>query len=129
MKGVSWLDYSIEKNPTGMMNILANNGYNGYLAPQNAKELHEACIDFMGKDDENVVTLLHSHPDFEMIKLILNSSRNKDYVTEEPEEVIIGSSKFTAEDFIALIKQEKKKLIQTTLLVGAIYIGFKILTK
>jgi hypothetical protein len=63
-----WLDYLIMSNPHGVMKVLANNGYSGYLAPQDETELSEAACDFIEKHgDQAVIELLKIHPLYDVI--------------------------------------------------------------
>ena len=60
---ITWIDYLVSSNPEGVMKVLADNGYAGYLAPQNEDELIDAIYSFIDKNgDEGIITLLKSHP-------------------------------------------------------------------
>lgn len=65
----TWLDYTILKNPNGIMTVLARYGYIGYLAPQDTSELHEATRMLIREhEDRAIIDLLRVHPDYDVIK-------------------------------------------------------------
>lgn len=64
----TWLDYLILSNPQGVMKVLANHGYTGYLAPMGQDEMGEATLELIEKKgDAIVVELLREHPLFDVI--------------------------------------------------------------
>ena len=65
----TWLDYTILKNPNGVMAVLSKYGYIGYLAPQSNNELIEVSQLLIQKyEDKAIIDLLRVHPDYEVIK-------------------------------------------------------------
>ena len=128
MQKINWLDYTIMKNPEGVMKVLADNGYTGYLAPVNMQELHEACIIFMDKSpEENTVELLMAHPDIEILLLLAGGRKITSKI--EPDEIAVDSNGKTinTESIIEIIKQERKTLIRTALIVSAIALTWRLL--
>lgn len=66
---ITWLDYTILKNPNGIMTVLAKYGYIGYLAPQNSGELKEVSLLVIQKhEDKAIIDFLRVHPDYDVIK-------------------------------------------------------------
>jgi hypothetical protein len=75
--GITWLDYLIVSNPQGVMKVLANYGYTGYLAPINEDEMEEVCNELVDKyGDKVVVDLLKQHPLYDVITDVCKSSNN-----------------------------------------------------
>ncbi len=63
-----WLDYLIISNPQGVMKVLNNHGYTGYLAPMDEDELTEVAYEFIDKNgDQAVIELLKTHPLYDVI--------------------------------------------------------------
>lgn len=116
--GLIWLDYLVMSNPHGVMQVLANHGYTGYLAPQDENELSEAAYDFIEKrGDRAVVDLLKSHPLYSTIADISKeeSSINVKYKNALGEEGSITTT---------LRSINYVKLIETMLVVvGAMYLA------
>jgi hypothetical protein len=113
-----WLDYLVMSNPHGVMQVLANHGYTGFLAPQDPNELNEAAYEFIDKHgDQAVIELLKSHPLYEAIAGICKeeskiSIKYKNALGEE------GSIATTLRSINYV------KLIETMLLViGAMYLA------
>ena len=66
---ITWLDYTILKNPNGIMTVLSKYGYIGYLAPQNSSELKEVSLLVIQKhEDKAIIDFLRVHPDYDVIK-------------------------------------------------------------
>ena len=129
MQKINWLDYTIMKNPEGVMKVLADNGYTGYLAPVNMQELHEACIIFMDKSpEENTVELLMAHPDIEILLLLAGKTKKKS-INESEEEIVGSTNKDTLnkDTLKAIIKQEKATIIKTALIVSVAVVVWKLL--
>jgi hypothetical protein len=65
---LTWLDYLILSSPHAVMQVLAKNGYVGYLAPIDNGELSEATYDFVEKKGDYAITeLLKAHPLYDVI--------------------------------------------------------------
>lgn len=115
---LTWLDYLIESNPHAVMQVLAINGYVGYLAPQDKEELSEATYDFVEqKGDRAIVELLKAHPLYDVIVGI-----------SQQEKSIPVTFKNAAGDESTVVTTIKaidyKKVIETCLVViGAIYLA------
>jgi hypothetical protein len=117
----TWLDYLVETNPHGVMQVLARNGYTGYLAPQDESELADAASHFIARDGETaVVELLKIHPLYSVIADISREERSipLNFLNADG----VASSVMTT---ISTINY--KKLIETLLiLIGAFYIANKV---
>jgi len=113
-----WLDYLVMSNPHGVMKVLANHGYTGYLAPQDSNELNEAAYEFIAKHgDQAVIELLKSHPLYEAIAGICKEESNISikYKNADGEE---GSATTTLRSINYI------KVIETMLLViGTFYLA------
>lgn len=118
---VTWLDDLVLSNPHGIMQVLAKNGYTGYLAPQNKEELVEASYLFIQtKGDQAVVELLKAHPLYDVIAGI----------AKEDTEVKVNF-KNASGDITSVITTIKtinyKKLIENLLIIiGAVYVADKL---
>jgi hypothetical protein len=74
----TWVDLLVASSPHGVMQVLARNGYSGYLAPQNQEELTDAAYDFVEKKGEDaVVELLKAHPLYDVISEISTGAYTK----------------------------------------------------
>jgi hypothetical protein len=64
-----WLDYTINNNTNGVLKVLAEYGYIGFLAPQSMEDVREYCYDIIHEyGDDGVVSLLKAHPEYEAFK-------------------------------------------------------------
>lgn len=62
----NWLDYTINNNTAGVMNVLAGYGYVGFLQPQTMSQVKEACEELIYKyGDDAVMALLQAHPEYD----------------------------------------------------------------
>ena len=65
---ITWLDYIIMQNPSGIMKVLSDHGYTGYLLPQNEQEMKDASLDLMDQfGDNGVIALLKAHPEYPVL--------------------------------------------------------------
>lgn len=112
-----WLDYLIASNPQGIMRVLANYGYTGYLAPMNEQELYEATHEFIERQgDKAVIELLKTHPLYETIAEL---SREELKVS-----VPFKNASGDGTIFTTLQTVNIKRLIEVTLvLIGAFYVA------
>lgn len=61
----SWIDYTINNNPNGVMRVLSKYGYMGYLAPQNEDEMRYYAYEIIHKfGDDGVMDFLRAHPEY-----------------------------------------------------------------
>ena len=112
----TWLDDLVASNPQGVMQVLARNGYVGYLAPQTAEELSEAACDFIEKQGEDaVVELIHAHPLYDVIAGVSGSANRKFGLNATGDDIQVP----------AVIKNiDYRKVIETSLMIiGALYIA------
>lgn len=116
-----WLDYLILSNPHAVMQVLADNGYVGYLAPQDNTELSEATYDFVEKKgDKAIIALLKAHPLYDVIAGI----------SKEEKQIPLTFKNAIGEEssVITTIKTiNYKKVIETLLIIiGGFYLADKI---
>jgi hypothetical protein len=113
-----WLDYLIMSNPQGVMKVLNNHGYTGYLAPMDEDELTEVAYEFIDKNgDQAVIELLKTHPLYDVIAGISKeeSSINVKYKNALGEEGTITTT---------LRSINYVKVIEAMLIViGAVYLA------
>jgi hypothetical protein len=116
-ENLTWLDYIIISNPQGVMKVLADYGYTGYLAPENEDEMMEVSIDLMDKyGDQAVIDLLKSNPLYEVISDI----SKKDVTVKVPFKNAAGDWNITK----TISTIDYKLLIENTLVViGAFFIA------
>jgi hypothetical protein len=116
----TWLDYIILSNPQGVMKLLSEKGYTGYLAPQNEDEMYEVCLDLMNKEgDQVVVDLLKSHPFYDIF-CELSSEEKKIKIPFKN-----ASGDFSIISTIKTINYQT--LLETALIIiGALYLGDKL---
>jgi hypothetical protein len=75
---ITWVDQLVASNPQGVMQVLARNGYTGYLAPQNEEELADAAYDFLERNKDLAVReLLKSHTLYDVIAGIAGDDKFK----------------------------------------------------
>jgi hypothetical protein len=118
---LTWLDYLIMSNPHSVMQVLYNNGYVGYLTPQDNEELTEAAYDFVEKrGDKAVIELLKVHP---LYDTIIGISKEEKQIP-----VSFKNADGSESSIITTIKTiNYKKVIETLLvIIGAIYLANKI---
>lgn len=115
---IIWLDYLIISNPQGVMKVLNNHGYTGYLAPMDEDELTEVAYEFIDKNgDQAVIELLKTHPLYDVIAGISKeeSSINVKYKNALGEEGTITTT-LSSINYI--------KVIEAMLIViGAVYLA------
>jgi D-arabinose 1-dehydrogenase-like Zn-dependent alcohol dehydrogenase len=120
VQDASWLDHLIMSNPHGVMQVLARNGYSGYLAPQDDEELHDAAYDFVEKQGElAVIQLLKEHPLYGAIS---------DIVTEEKKIRFnfLGADGEISSVLTTVRSIDYKKVIELLLmLIGAFWVAGK----
>lgn len=120
METPEWLNYLISSNPQGVMRVLAQHGYTGYLAPQDEQELYEASLEFIhNKGDFAVIELLKSHPLYEAFsEIITGEMSHSQYKNADGDQnSVIDTIK----------KIDYKKAVETTLIIiGAVYIADKL---
>jgi hypothetical protein len=113
-----WLDYLVLSNPEGVMKVLADYGYTGYLAPANSDEMLDACMDLLEKyGDKAVIDLLKSNNLYLLIAETIENDGNKQPFKN-------ASGDVTAKiDKEVLVKLAKNVLI----VIGAMFIANKFL--
>ena len=118
---LTWLDYLISDSPHAVMQVLANNGYVGYLAPQDQQELTEATYDFVEKKgDEAVIELLKAHP---LYNIIVGISKEEKTVPL----TFKNASGDTSSVLTTITTINYTKVIETLLIIiGAIFIANKV---
>lgn len=120
---MSWLDYLIISNPQGVMKVLADYGYTGYLAPADQDEMFEACQDLIDKyGDQITAELLKNHPLFDVIAEI--QSGGNSISTKDSFKNASGAS-----GVIQTINTENLKILagNALVIIGAFFIAQKLL--
>jgi hypothetical protein len=120
---LTWLDYLILSSPQAVMQVLAKNGYVGYLAPVDQSELSEVIYDFVEqKGDYAVTELLKAHPLYDVIVGI----------SKEETRVPITFKNAAGDEYsvVTTLKTiDYKKVIETLLvIVGTFYIADRLLS-
>lgn len=65
MRNITWLDYTLQKNPQGVLKVLADYGYIGMLAPQSIDQAKQFALEVMDQyDDEGIIALMKVHPEY-----------------------------------------------------------------
>jgi hypothetical protein len=68
-KQINWLDYTIMGNPNGVMKVLSDHGFTGYMAPQSEDQMRQCALDVMDTHgDEGIKALMHAHPEYAAFK-------------------------------------------------------------
>lgn len=74
---ISWLDYTIISNPNGVMKVLSDYGFTGYMTPQNANQMKANAIEIMALDgDEGIIALMKAHPEYGAFKDLFSKQSN-----------------------------------------------------
>lgn len=84
---ISWLDYIIANNPNGLMRVLVDYGFTGYMAPQSEAEMRENAIEIIHLDgNQGVINILKAHPEygafqdiFEKKSLVFKNATGENY--------------------------------------------------
>lgn len=114
VRDLTWIDYLVASNPQGVMKVLANYGYIGYLAPQDETEMTEVAYDLVSKqDDQAVIDLLKVHPLFDVISDICK----EETVVKVPFRNASGETSF----FTTINTINYSKLIENLLLIVGIF--------
>lgn len=119
----TWVDYLVENNPHGVMEVLSRRGYLSYLSPQDHDELREAAYHYIEmRGEQGSIDLLKVHPLYEVISEI---AREEGSVPMQ-----FKNAAGEISEVLATIKTiNYKKLIETLLiLIGAFYVADKALT-
>jgi hypothetical protein len=75
---INWLDYTITNNPNGVMKVLSDHGYSGYMSPQSKEQMRACALDVMdnhGRD--GIKALLKAHPEYAAFKDLFSESQNE----------------------------------------------------
>ena len=68
-KQINWLDYTIMGNPNGVMKVLSDHGFSGYMAPQSEAQMRQCALDVMDMHgEEGIMALMHAHPEYAAFK-------------------------------------------------------------
>jgi hypothetical protein len=112
---MTWLDILILSNPQGVMKVLADHGYTGYLAPQDEDEMIECCMELMDKyGDQAVIDLLRSHPLYDVIS----------EMSREDTKVTFKNATGESEVITTIRSINFTKLLETALIIlGAFYLA------
>ncbi len=116
-KSATWVDYLVETNPHGVMEVLSRRGYIGYLSPQDHSELVDAAYHYIEvQGEQGVVDLLRVHPLYDTIAEIVRE--------ENTIPLTFKNAAGEVSEVLATIKTiNYKKLIETILvLIGAYFI-------
>jgi hypothetical protein len=115
---MTWLDYLILSNPQGVMKVLADNGYTGYLAPQDQDEMLDCCMELMDKKgDQAVVDLLKSHPLYDVISEMSQEESKITFKNASGDSSVIGTIRTI--NFQTLLEN-------ALIILGAIFIANKL---
>lgn len=120
---LTWLDYLILSSPQAVMQVLAKNGYVGYLAPIDKDELSEVTYDFVQqKGDYAITELLKAHPLYDVIIGI----------SKEEKQIPITFKNAAGDEYsvVTTLKTiDYKKAIETLLvIIGTFYIADRLLS-
>jgi hypothetical protein len=75
---ISWLDYTIINNPNGVMKVLSDYGFTGYMTPNSEDEMKHSALEVMDLDgDEGIKAILKAHPEYPVFKDIFECKQNK----------------------------------------------------
>jgi hypothetical protein len=68
-KQINWLDYTINNNPNGVMKVLSDHGFSGYMAPQSEVQMRQCALDVMDTyGEDGIKALMHAHPEYAVFK-------------------------------------------------------------
>jgi hypothetical protein len=72
---ISWLDYTVINNPTGVMKVVNDYGYIGPMQPQSIDDLELCALDIMNKyGDQGTIDVLKAHPEYLVFKDIFSKN-------------------------------------------------------
>lgn len=117
----TWLDYTIENNPNGVMRVLSKHGYVGYLAPQNYEEMRIYAYELVHNNgDQAVVDLLKAHPEYGAFEELFTSNKYNNACGGYYKNAV--SSPATIQEFY----RNNKKMVDSALLVLFFLFGIKL---
>jgi hypothetical protein len=71
---ISWLDYTLMNNPSGVMKVVSDYGFVGIMQPKSLDEIKLACLDIMDMyGDEGTIAILKAHPEYPVFTEILRN--------------------------------------------------------
>lgn len=126
---MTWVDWLLLKNPQGAMKVLNNNGYNGFLAPQNVNDLYDATYHFIEKyGDDAVVSLLGEHPEFEVLKEVHFEKNTYNNLNDAEANGVVTTNNTSLLEKISKLEIENKR-IKTYLGIGVVAFALILLIK
>lgn len=75
---ITWLDYTIMSNPAGVMKVLSDYGFTGYMAPQSEAQMRASAIEIMDLDgEEGIIAIMKAHPEYAEFKDLFQKESRK----------------------------------------------------
>ena len=116
---ITWLDYCIMNNLSGVLKVLSSYGYIGMLAPQSIPEVKESSLDLMDKyGEEGTVDLLTAHPEYLVFKDIFTGSSNSGSYYNNA----ISGVTTKIESFVSKLKPIEQAVVAMGIFVGMYYV-------
>ena len=113
-----WLDYTINNNTPGVIKVLAEYGYTGFLAPQSIEDVYAMCQEIIiDYGDDGVISLLKAHPEYEAFKELFTG----DFLPSSYRNAV---SDFTGkiENFVSKLGPVDRALVALGVFVGVYYV-------